>query len=243
MRGRIRSLILLPAIVTAACGATLGISDVGEVVASMLTRDGERQANLHGYTATRRYVLESPTHHERAEMLVRIVCQEDGSKQFEVVSSSGWGAARKHVFPQLLQAEAEAARPDVREQSRITPENYTFEMAAIETIRGRRAYVIAIQPRTANKYLTTGRIWVDTDEFAILRIEGKPARNPSFWIRRIHLVHDYDKSGQYWFPVSDRSLTDVRIFGGTEMTIEYFDYAPNASPAFSADATDPKSLP
>jgi len=42
-------------------------------------------------------------------------CRADGSKQFEVVSSDGWGEARKHVFPRLLQGEIEAARPDFRE--------------------------------------------------------------------------------------------------------------------------------
>ena len=92
------------------------------------------------------------------------------------------------------------------------------------------AYVIAIEPRIPNKYLTRGRIWVDADEFAIVRVEGKPAKNPSFWTKSVHFVHDYDKSGSFRFPVSDRSVTDVRIFGATEMTIEYFDYMPNGSP-------------
>jgi hypothetical protein len=50
------------------------------------------------------------------------------------------GAVRKYVFPKLLEAEAEAARPDLREQSRITPENYTFEMAVMETVRGRQEF-------------------------------------------------------------------------------------------------------
>ena len=87
------------------------------------------------------------SHHKRAEMLVRMICREDGSKQFEVVSENGWGGARKHVFPRLLEAEIEAARPDRRERSRITPENYTFEMIGTECVRGRSAYVMAIEPK------------------------------------------------------------------------------------------------
>jgi hypothetical protein len=70
---------------------------------------------------------------------------------------------------------------------------------------------------------------VDADEYAIVRVEGKPAKNPSFWIKSVHFVRDCDKSGSFWFPVSDRSVTDVRIFGVTEMTIEYLDYTPNDS--------------
>jgi hypothetical protein len=201
-----------------------------EVVAKMIAHDNERQASLHGYTTTRRYVLENRTHRKRAEILVRMTCREDGSKQFEVVSEDGWVGARKLVFPRLLEAEREAARPDLREQSRIIPENYRFEMAGTESIRGHQAYVLTIEPKTPNKYLVQGNIWVDADEYAIIRVEGKPAKSPSFWTKNVHFVHEYDKTGDFWFPVSDRSVTDVRIFGATDMSIEYFDYMLNASP-------------
>jgi hypothetical protein len=208
-------------------GSIPELHSADQVVARMIARDSERQAALHGYTAYRRYVLENRAHHKQAEMLVRMICREDGSKQFEVVSASGWSVARKHVFPRLLEAEIDAARPDLREHSRITPENYTFEIAGTDEVRGRLAYVISIEPKTQNKYLARGRIWVDADEYAVVRVEGQPAKNPSFWFKSVHFVHEYNKNGPFWFPVSDRSVTDARILGATEMTIEYFDYAPN----------------
>jgi hypothetical protein len=217
-------------VVMADVGATPAPLTIDEVVTRMMAHDSERQALLQGYTANRRYVLENSSHHRHAEMMVRMTSRKDGSKQFEIVSASGWGIAQKHVFPRLLEAETEAARPDLRERSRIIPENYTFELVGMESVRDRPAYVITIEPRTANKYLIRGRIWVDADEYAIVRVEGQPARNPSFWIKSVHFVHEYDKSGVFWFPVSDRSATDVRILGATELTIEYFDYKPNDSP-------------
>src|SRR5271166_2731887 len=116
-----------------------------EVVARMIQNDRERQSALDGYTAARRYILENRNHNKRAEMLVRVTCLKNGSKQFETVSSSGWGAARKHVFPRLLEAEAEAST--LREQSRITPENYSFEMAGTDSVGGRPAYVLQIAPK------------------------------------------------------------------------------------------------
>jgi hypothetical protein len=221
------SLILALPVMMAESGLAPALPTADEVVAKMIAHDNERQAALHGYTAHRRYLLENRNHHKQAEMLVRMTCKEDGSKQFELVSEDGWGGARKHVFPRLLEAEVEAARPDRRERSRITPENYTFEMAGTEDVRGRLAYVISIQPKTSNKYLARGRIWVDAEDYAIIRVEGEPAKSPSFWFKSVHFVHEYDKNGAFWFPVSDRSVTDVRIFGSTEMSIEYFDYVPN----------------
>jgi hypothetical protein len=222
------SFLLFSSIVMAA-DSSLRLTTGDEVIAKMMARDNERQAALHGYTASRRYVLENQRHHKRAEMLVRMTCLRDGSKQFETISETGWGGARKHVFPRLLEAETEASRPGLRERSRLIPENYVFEMVGTEYVDERPAYVIAIAPKTPNKYLMQARIWIDADEYAIVRIEGKPAKNPSFWTKSVHFVHRYQKRGSFWFPVSDRSVTDVRIFGSTEVTIEYFDYAPDTS--------------
>ena len=223
------SFLLFSAVAMAADGSSLRFSTGDEVVARMMARDNERQAALLGYTAVRRYVLENQRHHKRAEMLVRMTCRRDGSKQFETISATGWGGAQKHVFPRLLEAETEASQPGLRDRSRIIPANYVFEMVGSELLDGRPVYVIAITPKTPNKYLMEGRIWIDADEYAIVRIEGKPAKNPSFWTKSIHFVHNYEKRGSFWFPVSDRSVTDARIFGSTAVTIEYFDYTPNTS--------------
>ena len=220
---------LLFSSIAIAADASLQLPTGDEVVAKMMARDSERQATLYGYTASRRYILQNQRHDKRAEMLVRMTCLRDGSKQFETISETGWGGARKHVFPRLLEAETEASRPGLRERSRLIPENYVFEMVGTEYVDERPAYVIAIAPKTPNKYLMQARIWIDADEYAIVRIEGKPAKNPSFWTKSVHFVHKYEKRGSFWFPVSDRSVTDVQIFGSTEVTIEYFDYAPNTS--------------
>ncbi len=214
-----------------------------EVVAKMIERDNQRQTALRGYTASRRYVLENSRHHKRAEMLVAVKCLDNGAKQFQTVSAAGWGAARSHVFPRLLESESEASLPGVRERSRITPENYSFEMVGRDSINQRAAYVIAIAPRTQNKYLVQGRIWVDAEDYAIVRIEGKPAKNPSFWTKSVHFVHTYQKSGLLWLPASDRSVTDVRILGATELTIEYFGYATNVATLSASRDLAPGSLP
>src|SRR5271166_3814207 len=89
------------------------------VVAKMVQHDDERRAALEGYTGVRRYVLDNPKHHKEAEMVVRMVYRGDGSKEFAVESCTGWGGARQHVFPRLLEAETEASRPGGPEDSRM----------------------------------------------------------------------------------------------------------------------------
>ena len=240
---RLSLFFLIFAMVMAAQNSSRPLPSADEVVAQMIEHENQRLATFEGYTAARRYVLENPRHHKRAEMLVKVKCLDNGSKQFQTVSEAGWGIARNHVFPKLLESESEASQPEIRERSRITPENYSFQMIGRDDIDQRPAYVIAIAPKTQNKYLIEGRIWVDVDEYAIVRIEGKPAKNPSFWIKSVHFVHTYQKSGMFWLPVSDHSVTDTRILGATELTIKYFDYAPNAIRLSALREITPGSLP
>jgi outer membrane lipoprotein-sorting protein len=205
------------------------------VIAHLLERDAERHAALAGYTATRRYTLDNRSRH--ASMVVHASVDPDGTKQFTIVDESGSSAVRKHVFHKILEEESTASNPKARSQSQISPENYWFEGSGVEMVNNRRAYVIDLKPRKESKYLIAGRIWVDAEDYAVMRVEGKPAKNPSFWTKRVHFVHEYEKNGLFWFPVSNRSDTDARIFGRADLNIEYFDYTVSSpTPAQSAAA-------
>src|SRR5271157_243880 len=209
---------------------TLALS-ADEVVARMVTSDAQRERLGRRYTGNRRYILDNQRLHMRAEMQVTVKCDPDGTKHFEVVSEEGWKSANKRVLRKMLESEAETSRPETRPTTRVTPSNYTFQMLGSELVEARPAYVIQVLPKRRDKYLIEGRVWVDAEDYAIVRAEGKPAKNPSFWTRSVYFVQRYQKAGLFWFPSSTESTTEARIFGTTQVTIKYFDYLPNAKPA------------
>jgi len=197
-----------------------------EVVANMYAHDTLREAASGGYTGSREYVLENRLLKKSAQMLVRVTCDETGTKHFEVLSEDGWKSANKRVLRQMLLTESDSSRPDTRPRSRITADNYTFRMISTEPLDGRMAYVIETLPKREDKALFRGRIWVDTEDYALARVEGEPAKNPSFWTRKVQFVQHYYKDGAYWFPMETISETDARVFGATDVSIRYFDYKP-----------------
>jgi outer membrane lipoprotein-sorting protein len=197
-----------------------------EIVNRMASHDLARQASIEGYAGMRRYVLENHKFQKRAEMLVHVQGDRDGTKHFEVVSEEGWGGARKHVFHKMLESETETSRPEIRANARLIPENYDFALVGTELVAGRAAYVLEIKPKRNETYLFQGRIWVDAEDYALARAEGKPAKKPSFWTKSIHFVQIYQKRGPAWFPLSTQSVTEAHLFGATDVSIEYFDYAP-----------------
>jgi len=196
------------------------------VVAQMLARDAQRQCSLEGYEGMRRYTLVNDHMHKRAEMVVRVRGDEDGTKHFEIVTETGWKAAQKHVLHKMLDSEAEASRPQERVKARLSPDNYEFQMIGSEKAGDRTVYAIDVTPKRREKYLFRGRIWVDAEDYALVRADGNPAKNPSFWTKSVHFLQAYQKSGPFWFPLTTESVTDARLFGTTDLTIEYFEYKP-----------------
>lgn len=205
-------------------GATPPPLTAPEIVQRMVRADSERLAALSGYTGMRRYHFENKRFNKRAEMTVRVKCDSTGAKTFEVISESGSKFVRDHIIRRMIDAEREASQKGEMQQTRIIPANYDFRLIGTEIWDGHGRYVLEITPKTKNKFLIRGRIWVDADDFAIARFEGGPAKNPSFWIRSVQVVHRYERTGQLWLPVMNQSHAKARVFGPTDVSIEYFDY-------------------
>jgi len=211
-----------------------------EVMARVFVRDRQRERLSLGYIGHRRYVFDNAKWHKHAELLVAVTAGPDGTKNFEVLSEEGWKSANHHVLKKMMESEAETSHSTMRPKTLLTPENYTFSLVQTQQLDGRPTYVIGVLPKRHDKYLFEGRIWVDASDFALVRCEGKPAKNPSFWTRKIHFVHQYEKSSDFWFPHTTESVTDARIFGTTNVVIHYFDYAPNSSSP-THDAAAPRN--
>jgi len=204
-----------------------------DVVTKMMRFDAQRQSELTGYAATRHYVAVNKN--RQAEMVVHVTCDSSGAKQFSILGEEGAGSIRKHVFHKLLSEETEASLRGTRNNTRLTPDNYDFQVIGKDTLETGPAYVLSVTPKKENKYLIAGKIWVDENDYSIVRIEGQPARNPSFWVRSVHFVHTYQKVGPFWFASSTHTTSEIRIFGESELTIETSNYTLN--PAHKSETT------
>lgn len=200
-----------------------------EIVDHMVQADNARMAVFSGYTGMRQYNFENKKVKKHAEMTVRVVCDQTGAKTFDVVAESGPGFVRSHIIRRMIDAERETSEKVEHEQTRIIPQNHDFRLLGTDETEGRPSYVLEVNPKTNHQFMIRGRIWVDAVDFAITRLEGSPAKNPSFWIRSVRVVHRYDRIGKYWLPVTNKSRAEARVFGVNDVRIEYFDYLINGS--------------
>ena len=198
-----------------------------QILERMVQADNDRVAALAGYSGVRHYRFDNRKSNKHAELTVRMSCGNDGVKTFEVVDENGSGFVRNYILRKMIEAEVESSQNGERKETRIIPENYDFRLVGTEALDGRDSYVLEINPKKATKFSIRGRIWVDAQDFAIARIQGQPAKNPSFWIRSVQVVQRYGRTDQLWLPALNHSVAQARVFGATEVVIEYSDYKTN----------------
>jgi outer membrane lipoprotein-sorting protein len=202
-----------------------------EVMAKVALMNQQRAIALQSYSSLRTYHLVCRcVVHKTADMTVRITYRSPDKKEFTVVSERGSGTIRDRVFKRLLEAEVESMQPENQQRTEITVENYAFRLLKSPQTGANDLYVLQATPRHKNKFLFRGRIWVDAKDFAVIRVEGEPAVNPSWWTPKTDFVRAYEKVGTFWLPESNESVTKVRIFGTAVLTITYGEYKTTEAP-------------
>jgi hypothetical protein len=199
---------------------------VEQVVDKLVRRNLERAQALAAYQGTRIYRLEyyGFPGSRSAEMIVAVSYRSPGTKEFSIQSETGSRLLIERVFHKLLQSEKEALTEENRPRVALNNDNYRFALAGYESMPTGPCYILSVEPLTKNKLLYRGRIWVDVEDFAVVRIDAAPAKNPSFWTKETRIEQAYAKVGDFWLPISNRSSSAIRLGGHADFTIDYQDY-------------------
>jgi hypothetical protein len=200
--------------------------DLSQVMDKLVEKNAERADALQKYQGRRFYTLDytgfpASLH---AEMIVDMIYDAPATKQFKIVSQSGPEWIIDRILKRLLEAELESMTEENRERVALNPSNYDFSGFEHQDAPDNCSYVVAVQPKIPNKLLYRGRIWVDSKDFAVCRIEAEPSKNPSFWIKKTEIHHSYTKIGDFWLPSKNESVSTVRGGGRAVLIIKYQNY-------------------
>src|SRR5579859_700826 len=220
--GAVLAALLLQSTGIAAVTSSAPLS-TAQVVERMVAMNRARAEALRSYTATCVYHVENGNDRS-ADLVVKIAYLWPNRKESTIISWSGSSALRNYVLNRLRESELEAMQEENRRRTEMNPENYDFTLLGIEETGPHKSYVMEVVPKIKNKFLFQGRIWVDAQDFGITRMEGAPAKNPSWWTTHIEVDHSYSKVGDFWLPARIESVAQVRMFGRSVLTIIYKDY-------------------
>jgi len=197
-----------------------------EIVQNLVHRNLDRGRALPAFRSTRVYRVDYRGFpgSRSAEMVVDVQYSPPGTKAFTIRSQTGSKLIIERVFKKLLEAEAEASDAENQKRTALNADNYTFKSLGCEIVPQGAAYAFAVEPKVPSKFLYRGKILVDARDFAVTRMTGQPAKNPSFWIRQTEIEQVYGKVDQFWLPTHNHSATTVRLGGHADFTIDYKDY-------------------
>jgi hypothetical protein len=151
--------------------------------------------------------------------------------QFKPVRYTGDSFVKTNIMMRLLQSEVEHVKEDGAKTA-ITSANYKFKHKYTVTGDGHTTYVYDVKPRKKRQGLFKGRIWVDASSGALRRVEGTLVKSPSFFIKRLEFVQDYEEVDGMVLPSHLHSVSKVRILGRTVVDVFHRDYrASNLSTA------------
>jgi hypothetical protein len=198
---------------------------VDMIVQKMAAANARRAAELRGFQGKRWYHLQ---YHgflggREADMQVLATYSAPDKREFSVISQNGSKLLLNRVLLKLLDSEQQAF--ENRKQVELSSENYNFALIGTDRdANGSTYYVLSVKPREDNQFLYSGKIWVEANDFAVVRMEGEPAKSPSFWIRDTQIKSQWEKVGSFWFIAHNHSVSHVRMGGTATLTIDYGDY-------------------
>jgi outer membrane lipoprotein-sorting protein len=193
-----------------------------QIVQQVERHNKARLDELRQYKALRHYAVEYKgfAHTVDAKMDVEVSYDAATGKNFRIVSQSGSNLLCEKVLKRAVDSEKEASR----DKSSTALTNYRFSLLGTDTVNGRPAYILHEEPLSEGKFLSRGKIWIDAEDFAVVKMETEPAKNPSFWISRTSISSSAVKADGFWLPGRTRSETKVRIGGTAVLTIDYGTY-------------------
>lgn len=151
---------------------------------------------------------------------------KDGRFSYQIVSERGSDTARGKVLRPLLAHEQEAVNNGEDDKSDYTAANYEFREAGRN---GDGARVVQIKPRRQEVTLVEGHAVLD-DVGDLLRVEGKLAKNPSFWTTLVNIVRRYARIGGVRVPVATETVAKLKLVGTARMEILYDYQSVNGQP-------------
>jgi outer membrane lipoprotein-sorting protein len=214
---------MAPEMAVSSYGAPVGLTG-DDVIAQMLQRNLLRNQQLQQYSAVRTYEIRNLQGKVAAQAVVRVEYRAPDRKTFSKTSEKGSSIVRHLVFDRLIQSESETSSGAEHRNSAITAENYTFTLAGEDEVGPYHCFVLEATPKRKEKYLFEGKIWIDAEDFAIVKIAGHPARKPSFWINRAEFVRRYQRIDGFWLPCRDETSVDVKMYGRRIFTVDHQQY-------------------
>jgi hypothetical protein len=225
------NLVLIGCAAVRAQGSSPTPEAQADVIRDIDAMEQYREANLAGYSVVEHYTIRNSHFSMPAEVVVQTTYKRNGGKTYEVQSRRGPSILKDRVMDDILREEAIMSRGSARTQSLITSANYEMHVTGEAKIGDTPCLVLDLKPRFRSPHLLRGKLWVNSRNKAVVRIEGQPPAAQSFFAGRPEVIRDYALVGDNALAQRSHATSSGLLQGKTEITIIYDNYVVDRDPA------------
>jgi hypothetical protein len=102
--------------------------------------------------------------------------------------------------------------------SALAHDNYTFEPHGVDADGLAN---IRLSPRRKERMLVAGMMFLNPDDGALVRLQGRLAKSPSFWVRSVQIVRSYRRINNVVLPVKLETNARLRLLGPAMLRMTY----------------------
>jgi hypothetical protein len=150
--------------------------------------------------------------------------------RYEIVSERGSEQVLNRVLRTMLKREQELVAAGEGWRSALTTANYEFGES---DMHGTVQYV-SLKPKRKDALLVDGHMVLSPDGQELLRVEGKLAKNPSFWTSLVNIIRHYARIDGVRVPIATESTAKVKIVGVSRLDVQYDYESINGRPVSTA---------
>jgi len=192
-----------------------------EILAKLENTNTRRHAMLQEYSGLRRYTLHNLRFGKLATADVRMTY--DRGEHCTVLTRTG-SEKLSGIIDKVLASEDGASLSPEYARHDITAANYRVRLLGTEVTAGRTCYVLELAPKAKAKYLLAGKAWIDSEDYALVRLEGRFAASLSILVGAPHLTEEFSYVDGFWLPAHVRSVATSFLLGPSELDILYSNY-------------------
>ena len=189
----------------------------------------QQSAQLSSYSANSVILAQLPATQQFGECDLQRLYSSPRTLEFKSVRFVGDGFVKSNVILRLLQSEVDHVQKDDPAATALSQDNYKFSYKGTMQVQARLVHVFQLKPRSHRLGLFKGKIYLDAHTGSMVQAEGRVAKSPSLFIKRIEFVQDYKEFGPFTFPVHIHSEAQTRLVGRAVVDIYNYDYQPIAA--------------
>ena len=175
-----------------------------------------REQPLTQYRAYRRMHARNEHFGQEAWLEAWTELDERGFR-YTIVSETGSDYMRNKVLKAVLKREQELVAGGDCRRSELTPDNYEFQ----DVQQGDGERYVTLKPKRKDVLLVDGRMVFNNDGSELLRVEGRLAKNPSFWTSLVNIIRHYARLDGVRVPVATESIAKVKFAGVAYLDVRY----------------------